>query len=162
MEKQFISLEEIQGLKKKRFSLWLFIGVTFLILLGFVVLAFSLQTRSSQTFWIILGTVLTSLWLLVTAYVLIKMMAPLQKYLVFSRMALTHSRIVFKVKIMGICNDIESYDGFKTRAIEGEEVDEKTKLHLRHEGTSNVTFQVGSVYEIEAYDDVIVRIKEVQ
>lgn len=161
MEKQFISLEDIQELKKKRFSLWFFIGAIFLFLLAFAFLAFSLQTRASQRLWIVLGTVLTSLGLLVVAYVLIKMMMPLQKYLAFSQQALAHSRIISKVKITGICKDIESYDGFKTRSVEGEEVDEKTKFHFRYDGTSEASFRVSSVYEIETYDDVIVRAKEV-
>lgn len=160
MERQLISLKEIEALQKKRFFLWVFAALSFLVLFGFVVLAFSLQNRSTQRLWIILGTVVTSLWLIVMAYLFLKMMLPLNKYLSFSRKALSHERSVAKVKITGICRDIESYDGFKTRCVEGVEVDEKSKLHFRYEGTSDLDLKVGSVYEIESYDDLIVRIKE--
>lgn len=161
METNFISLTEIEQLKKKRFSLWVFVAITVTLLAGFAVLAYCLQNRSSQRIWIVAGTIVTSLWLFMVAYVLIKMMGPLDKYLRFSRKALSKQRIVNQIKIVRIYGNVESYDGFKTLAIEGTEVDEKTRIRCRYEATTPISLKIGSTYEVETFDDVIVRIKEI-
>lgn len=161
MEKSLISIDGLKKLYQSRKALIFFVGGLSLFWLLFTILVFLFQTRSTQTIWIVAGTIVTSLWLIVLSYVFIKMMAPLKKYTVFSEEALSRNRLVNDIKISEICKDIETYKGFKTCLVKGVEIDDGTTLRLRYEATSDVDFGVGKTYEIESYDDVIVAYKEI-
>lgn len=155
-----MSLGEIKALKKKRTALWVFLIGTLLALAVFVLLAYLFQNRPTQTIWIAFGTVLTSIWLIVAAYVILKMLSPLSHYLKFSKTALSRKRQINAVRVDSLGSGIETYDGFKTRLLEGKEIDELTLMHYRYEASADLDLKIGHVYEIEAFDGVIVRMRE--
>jgi len=160
MEINLISLEEIKALRKKRDGLFAFILGTFLALAVFTLLAYLLQNRSTQSLWIIGGTILTSVWLIVVAYVFLKMLSPLCHYLKFSQTALSRTRRINAVRVDSLGSEIETFDGFKAKLLEGKEVDELTLLHYRYEASADLKLKTGHIYEIETFDDVIVRARE--
>lgn len=160
MEISLISLEEIKTLKKKKAWLLFFILGTLLALLAFAAAAYGFQNRSTGTLWIAGGTVLTSLWLIASGFVFLKMLSPLDHYLRFSVKALSQNRPINQVRIDSVSNSIETYNGFKTIMVVGKEIDEFTILHYRLEASADCQLKKGRIYEIEAYDDVIVRVKE--
>jgi len=160
MEIRLISLEEIKALKKKRAKLLAFVIGTFLVLAVFTLLAYRFQNRSTQSLWIIGGTILTSVWLIVSAYVFLKMLSPLNHYLKFSKTALSRTRRINAVRVDSLGSEIATFDGFKTKLLDGKEIDELTLLHYRYEASVDLKLKVGHVYEIEAFDDVIVRVRE--
>jgi hypothetical protein len=161
MEVKLISLEGIQALKKQKRNLFLFVGGTALIWAAFVVCLFLFQTRATQYLWIALGTVVTSLWLILLGYVFTKMYAPLNHYEKFSVEALSKERVINTVRVCQVHEEVQTYKGFRTLTLDGEEVDEQNrKMIFRYEFSEAVTLQVNHVYEVEAYDDVVVRIRE--
>jgi hypothetical protein len=160
MEIILISLEEIKILKKKRKGLLVFFFGTFLVLAVFGLFAYLFQNRSTQMIWIVCGTFLTSLWLIVIAYVFLKMLSPLQHYLKFSKTALSGSRQINSVRVDSLGAENETFDGFKTKFLEGKEVDKLTLMHYRYEASADLKLKAGRIYEIEAFDGVVLRVKE--
>lgn len=162
MEVKLISLEGIASLKKQKRNLWIFVGLLSALWVTFTVCAFLFQNRSTQHLWIVLGTVITSLWLIVLGYVFTKMYAPVKRYEAFSIEALSKERVINNIRVAELHNEVETYKGFRTLTLDGEEVDEENrKMIFRYENNADVHLVVGHVYEVEAYDDVVVRIKEI-
>lgn len=162
MDIELISLKSLHEGQKKKRRIWFFLVFGSLLLVAFTVVAYRFQNRSSQTLWIVFGSVLTWLWLIVIGYMVIKMLAPLDHYLQFMQEALSKPRVVNDVKVTILRKDIETYRGFRTLSIEGIEADEETQMTYRYEASETCPFQVGRVYEIEAYDDVVVRLRELK
>lgn len=160
MEQNIISLAEIASLKKKRLLLWLSLGAAFAFWLLFTVFCFIFQTRETQTIWIFLGTVVTSLWLTLSGYALIKMLGPLSKYLTFCLRVLSKSRPIDYVRIIETDEEPETFRGFKTHFLVGSKIDEPQNLRFRYEASYPLSVKSDAVYEIESYDGVIVRLKE--
>lgn len=162
MEVKLISLEGIEALKKQKRKLWIFVILLSIGWVFFTVCAFVFQNRSTQFLWIVLGTIITSLWLITLSYVFTKMYAPLKHYEAFSTQALSKERVINSVRVCKLPKEIETYKGFRTLTLDGEEVDEANrKMIFRYESSADVHLEVGRVYEVEAYDDVVVRIKEI-
>src|SRR5574344_462743 len=114
MEVKLISLEGIQALKKQKRNLWIFVAFISALWIAFTLCAFLIQNRSTQHLWIILGTVITSLWLIALGYVFTKMYAPLKHYEAFSIQALSKERIINNVRICELHQEVETYKGFRT------------------------------------------------
>jgi hypothetical protein len=162
MEVKLISLEGIEALKKQKRNLWIFVSLLSAGWVAFTIGAFVFQNRSTQLLWIILGTIITSLWLIILGYVFTKMYAPLRHYVAFSIEALSKERVINNVRVCELHEEVETYKGFRTLTLDGEEVDEENrKMIFRYEANAEVHLEVGHVYEVEAYDDVVVRIKEI-
>ncbi len=160
MEISLISLDGIKALKKKRGRLWGFLGGLAALLAAFVGVAYAFQTRATQNLWIGAGAMVTAVILIIGAYVIAKMLTPLNHYLAFSIQALSSLREVDDVRLDAQSLDVETFRGFPTKQLFGYKVDEGSLLRYRYEATAAVPFLAGKVYEIEAFDEVIVRLKE--
>jgi hypothetical protein len=161
MEISLISLKSIAQLRQSKKKLWFCLGGIALLWIIFTVLAFVFQNRLTQHLWIAFGSVVTSLCFIVSAFIVAKIYAPIRHYQRFSEEALSHERIINKVRISRLDSDSQTYKGFKTLGFEAEEVDEgNRKLFFRYEETAKPVLEVGHTYEVEAFDDIVVRIKE--
>ncbi|MFA6620516.1 MAG: hypothetical protein WCS90_05260 [Bacilli bacterium] len=162
MEVKLISLEGIEALKKQKRKLWIFVILFSLGWVAFTVCAFVFQNRSTQLLWIVLGTIITSFWLITLGYTFTKVYAPLRHYEAFSIQALSKERVINSVRVCELHKEAETYKGFRTLIFDGEEVDEANrKMIFRYEDSADIHLEAGRVYEVEAYDDVVVRIKEI-
>ncbi|MCR4562034.1 MAG: hypothetical protein K5694_02370 [Bacilli bacterium] len=159
MNTELISLHEIELLNKKKRLLLVLMVVILVLVAGLLTMGLLLQNRSTQLFWIVGGASVSSILLIIDAYILTKMFLPLRAYGKFSYQALSHTREVKKVKIEAICTEIITFRGFKTYQIRGIEVDDERNVVCSYEQSSGLHLEEGETYIIETYDDVIVAVR---
>lgn len=157
METDFISLASLEKAKKKLkllISLMVSIAVLFA---AYCVMAGLLQNRSTQYLWIGLGTAVTTIFLLVEAYILLMVVGPLRSYMKFAKKALSRKRFLNKIRVIGTKKKSETYLGIETYTLTVEELDEKTVWDVRYPIREGFDPEIGEEYLIESFDEVILR-----
>jgi hypothetical protein len=162
MEKELIGENELNALKKKNTGLIVFFILWTLLIAGWITLVFLLQNRSTEYLWLYLGAIVTTLLIVVLLYVFTKMATPLWAYMKFMAKCESKDHQINDVTIVEEQTATITYQGILTKQLNVKEVDEGNIWTVSYQADEKLELKKGKTYQIETYDDVLIRIKEEQ
>jgi len=160
MEKELIGPESTRKLEKQNILL-LVLGIAWLLLIGgWIAIVFLFQTRTYEYLWIVIGSLVTTLFVTVFLYVLFKASIPLWAMLRFAHKAAKKDHVINDVVVVSLDPELETYKGILVHSITVREIDEGTVWKIRYEAEAGVLIEAGKHYAVETYDEVLLRIRE--
>lgn len=160
MEKELIGPVASQKLKMQNLRLAL-LGVAWLLLFGgWVAVVFLFQSRAYEYLWIALGSLVSTLFLAVLLYGVLKAAVPLWAALRFARKVAKKDHVLNDIVLVCLNKELETYEGLLTRSVTVREIDEGTVWTIRYDAEADLSLKAGGHYAVETYDEVLLRIKE--